>query len=62
MSIYDISGQLIRTLINQTQSEGQHSMPWNGKSENGLEMNNGTYIILIESNGETANGKLMLER
>ncbi len=37
-------------------------MPWNGKSENGLEMNNGTYIILIESNGETANGKLMLER
>jgi len=62
VSVFDISGQLIRTLTDQRQSSGKHTVIWDGESDNGRKMNNGTYIFQIESAGERASGKITLSR
>ncbi len=48
ISVYDMKGALVRTLLNKTMSEGAHSIIWD--SQNGREINQGTYIIELRSN------------
>ena len=46
--IYDVSGNHIRTLINEYKSAGQHSIDWNGKNEKGVSVSGGVYLYSIE--------------
>jgi flagellar hook assembly protein FlgD len=44
LRIYDLVGNVVGTLVNTTQTEGQHEIAWNGRDEAGNEMSSGSYI------------------
>lgn len=43
VSIYNISGQLISVLVNSYQSEGTHTIEWNGVNQAGMNVPDGIY-------------------
>ncbi len=49
VKIYNIMGQLVRTLVdNQLQTAGTHKVMWDGKNENGVSVSSGSYIYTLE--------------
>lgn len=42
--IYNSRGELVRTLVNQTQSPGQHTATWNGRDDSGNLLSSGLYL------------------
>ena len=50
IQIYDITGKLINTLINQEQTQGWHSITWNGTNQHGEQVPAGIYLSKITSN------------
>lgn len=47
--IYDITGRLVRTLINdEFYSQGTHTVDWNGLGDSGLAVASGQYIYTLE--------------
>ncbi len=51
LRIYDISGKLIRTLVDELLESGYYSVIWDGKDENNQNVISGLYIYRIESAG-----------
>ncbi|MCX5801858.1 MAG: T9SS type A sorting domain-containing protein [Candidatus Eisenbacteria bacterium] len=61
MMIYDISGKLIRTLVNETASAGTHYATWNGEDESGRAVASGIYVCKLETSlGKTTARKMVL--
>jgi len=47
LEIFNIRGQLVRTLVNEIKKPGYHSVIWDGKSDNGRTLASGLYIYRI---------------
>jgi hypothetical protein len=62
IKVYNSAGQLIRELREGRQPAGVHSMHWNGQDDSGRRVASGVYLVRLESNGQTATGKLLLVR
>ncbi len=60
IEIYDITGQLITTLFNSEQTQGWHSVIWNGTNKIGVQAPTGLYLSRITSGSEVKTTKLML--
>jgi len=52
ISIYNVRGQLIRTLVNSKMNAGYHSVVWNGSNNYGNEVAGGMYIFNIRATSE----------
>ena len=51
VAVFDLRGRLIKTLVNQNLSEGEHTINWNSQDESGGDIKQGIYIIkLITAN------------
>ncbi|MCK4505338.1 MAG: T9SS type A sorting domain-containing protein [Candidatus Aegiribacteria sp.] len=48
LSIYDISGRIVTTLVDKPMETGSHSMVWNGTDEEGCHVCSGVYFCRIE--------------
>ncbi|MEA2097338.1 MAG: T9SS type A sorting domain-containing protein [Candidatus Cloacimonadota bacterium] len=53
LSIYNIKGQKIKTLVSDQFTVGQHSIIWNGDNESGHSVSSGIYYYKLNINGET---------
>jgi hypothetical protein len=63
LAIYNVQGQLIRTLTNGTETAGIHSVSWNGKDDKGRNVNSGVYFYqLKESTNVKETKKVLLLR
>lgn len=62
LSIYDISGRVLRTLNNRTLSKGMQRYSWNGQDEQGNPVSNGLYFVVLKTNNEISRSSLILER
>ncbi|HNS71964.1 MAG TPA: FlgD immunoglobulin-like domain containing protein [bacterium] len=51
LAIFNIRGQLIRSLVDNAQMAGQYSMEWDGRDANGSVVPTGTYFYSLEING-----------
>ncbi|MFC1565604.1 GLUG motif-containing protein [Candidatus Neomarinimicrobiota bacterium] len=60
IAIYDIAGNLISTLVNTEQTQGWHSVIWNGTNQQGELSPAGIYLSRITSGNEVKTAKLML--
>ncbi|MEP2025051.1 MAG: FlgD immunoglobulin-like domain containing protein [Reichenbachiella sp.] len=60
--ITDISGRIIRTLLNSPQFEGDVTASWNGKNDNGTPVSNGLYQYFIIFDGKPYSGKMILNK
>ena len=47
LSIYDVTGRLIRILVNEEQGTGYHSVIWDGRNKNGTVVANGVYFYKL---------------
>ena len=58
MSIFDISGRLINTLIHDKLEIGFYSVEWNGKDQSGLLVSTGVYLIQVRSGKKLSTQKM----
>ncbi len=49
LSIYNIKGQKVKTLINDKLSKGAHKVVWNGKNSSGLKVSSGVYFYRLKT-------------
>jgi hypothetical protein len=50
ISIYDITGEKLRTVFNGKRGFGAYVVSWNGKNDNGDLLPSGIYFIVMQSN------------
>jgi hypothetical protein len=60
LSIYDINGRLINTLVNQQQNSGTHEVTWNGKNSEGVSVVSGVYLYKVKAGAFTKLSKMIL--
>ena len=49
LCIYDMMGQQVRTLVDETKQAGQHRVVWNGRDDAGKEASSGVYVYQLKS-------------
>jgi hypothetical protein len=49
IKVYDLSGNLVRTLVNDNRTAGEHEVTWNGLNDKGVRVSSGVYIYRIEA-------------
>jgi len=63
LSIYNILGQRVITLVNDQRSIGRHNVKWYGKDSSGISVASGMYFVhMVTSTGKVQTKKVMLLR
>ena len=60
MSVYDILGREVRTLMNADLNAGYHQVVWDGKNNLGTSVSSGVYIYRVEAGSFISTKKMML--
>lgn len=60
ISVYNILGKLVTTLVDEVKSPGQYSINWNSTDNNGLQVSSGIYMAKMIGNNYSATRKLIL--
>ena len=60
ITIYDVMGKSIRTLVNSPQSAGYRSLHWNATNDNGQPVSAGLYIYSIQAGQFNQTKKMIL--
>jgi hypothetical protein len=62
LSIYDVSGRLVRKLLEGPMPAGERDVGWDGRDDSGREVAAGLYLVRVEADDLTETGKLALLR
>jgi len=57
--VYDLNGRVVRQLVNENQTEGSHRFIWDALNSNGNNLQNGIYILKLESGFGSEISKIM---
>jgi len=60
LSIYNVRGQRIRTLVNETMTSGTHDVIWDGTDDRGASVASGVYYYKMDSGKFTSSKKMVL--
>jgi hypothetical protein len=60
LSIYDIAGRLVSTLVDGSLKQGYHSVTWNGLDSNGHTVSSGMYIYALQGEDISITKKMVL--
>ncbi len=60
LSIYNILGQKVKTLVNDEQKSGKHSIVWTGKDENNHSVSSGIYFYRLKSENKSFTKKMLI--
>ncbi len=60
LNVYSITGQLVRTLINQSMAVGDHTVKFNGRDDLGQMLSSGVYFYQLQSGDQVATNKMIL--
>ncbi|MBN1995929.1 T9SS type A sorting domain-containing protein [candidate division KSB1 bacterium] len=60
ITIINMQGQTVRTLVNASQSPGVKSMQWDGRNEDGKKVNSGMYLYRIKAGDFSETRKMLL--
>ena len=60
LSIHNLLGQRIRTLVNEMQPVGTHTVRWDGRDASGRAVSSGVYLYHFESAGLTETRRMLL--
>jgi hypothetical protein len=50
LSIYDVNGRRVRTLLNGTSEPGEHTISWDGRDSQGVTVSSGIYFLCLKTN------------
>ena len=62
LRIYDVSGQLIRRLIDGWREAGSYSARWDGRDDSGSSVGTGIYVYQLERGGSAVTRKMLVLR
>jgi hypothetical protein len=62
LSVFDVSGRLIRTLVNEYNDPGFHAAHWDGRDGRGIEAASGIYFYRLQTGSYTATKRMVLLR
>ena len=60
LSIYDITGRLVSTLVDKMMSDGYHQVTWDSKDMTGSSVSAGLYIYSLQAEGVALTRKMVL--
>lgn len=60
LSVYDLSGRLVRELENGQRAAGEHSVRWDGRDGQGFPQASGMYFVRLNAGGKTGLRKITL--
>jgi len=60
LTIYNLKGQIVRTLVNDILTAGKHSVVWNGKDNSGKHSASGIYFYHLKNGDFTSKKKMIL--
>jgi flagellar hook assembly protein FlgD len=60
LSIYNVAGQLVKTLVNDTRTAGPHAVTWDGRDDRGVPVASGVYFYRLVAGDFTKTRKLTL--
>jgi flagellar hook assembly protein FlgD len=62
LRVYNIAGQLVKTLVDAEQQPGLHNVVWLGMDEHGRRVSSGVYFYCLESGNHSEIKKLTILR
>lgn len=62
LAIYDVSGRLVTTLVDQRQIAGDHAVVWEGRDPAHASTASGVYFVRLKVDGEVRTAKIILPR
>ncbi len=60
LRVYDMSGCLVRVLLDDRKLTGDHTAMWDGRDENGNAAASGVYFVRFESSAQMQARKIVL--
>ncbi|MGH7495576.1 MAG: DUF7594 domain-containing protein, partial [bacterium] len=60
--IYNITGQIVRTLVDESQPPGYKRMLWDGSDAHGREVRSGVYFLQLQFGGQMLARKMIVQR
>jgi hypothetical protein len=60
LCIYNVMGQRIKTLVDETKTAGYYDVIWDGKNEKGQEVASGIYLYRLEADDFKETKKMIL--
>ena len=62
LSVFDVAGRLVRTLVDADLAAGGHEVVWDGRDEGGRDVGSGSYLARLESGGRLEAIRMALVR
>jgi hypothetical protein len=62
IKVYNVAGQLVRTLVNDTRQPGYYEITWKGTNNNGNTIASGVYFCRMETPGYSRSMKVIVLR
>ncbi len=60
ISVYDVAGRLVRSLVDEMKTFGSHEVPWDGRDNGGTAVGTGVYFYRMITEQQTTTGKMLL--
>jgi len=62
ITIYSVTGAVVRTLVDRSQGAGMHFITWDGANDRGIPVNSGVYFYTLRSGNINQTRKMALIR
>ncbi len=60
LSIYDVGGHLVKTVVDELRPVGRHEVMWDGQNAAGQQVPSGVYLYRLEAGGNVQTKRMML--
>ena len=60
LTVYSVTGQMVRILVDEERGAGNHVVPWNGMGGSGKRVGTGVYFYRLEAGGMAQTRKMVL--
>ncbi len=60
LAVYDTSGHLVRTLVDEVEGYGAHEVTWDGRDDEGVAMGSGVYFYRLQAGKHMESRKMVL--
>ncbi len=61
ITILDMKGRILKTLVKGMQPEGNYQVKWYGDDNHGVRLSSGIYFVIMQTNGGTLQHKVILK-
>jgi len=62
LKIFNLAGELVRTLVDGDRDQGRHDVQWNGRDDRGIGMSSGYYVARLKHQGNESSRSMVLIR